>query len=491
MRWKTTPFDHQKSELEATAELPAWARFWEMGTGKSKVTIDEATHLYDEGLVDSLFVVAPNGVHLNWTLREVTAHLPDDLMALTRPFAWRSAKAATKKHQYAFDEMFQSKFPILSMSYDAFMTDKGKKAAWKFLQKRKPLYVADESTRIKTPGAKRTMSVVASAKYAPFRRILTGTPVTNGPFDAYSQMRFVQPDFWHPLGIQNAAEFRTMFGVFEEDFVQRGGQLQAFQRLVGYRNIPLLYDKLETLSSRVLKDDVLDLPPKLYTKLQVPLSTNQRRLAEELCSDFMIEWADGEITTAELAIVRLLRLQQILCGYLPTDDPEDPQIREIDEKCPRFELANEWLEDASQAVIVFSRFRRDIDKFCERLGERAVRYDGTVDDDDRQRAIDKFQSGGAQFFIANQSAAGTGLTLTAAKAVMYYTNNYNLEDRLQSEDRAHRIGQDGAMQPNGEHGVLYCDLVAEGTVDEKIIDRLVEKKELAEAVLGDNPRSWI
>lgn len=491
MRWKTKPFDHQLKELERTATLKAWARFWEMGTGKTKVTIDELTYLIDENEVDGMLVVAPNGVHLNWTLREVTAHFPEDLLARAQMMAWRSAKAATKRHQAQFKEVLNSKLPILSVSYDAFMTDRGKKAVWDLMKSRRLLYVADESTRIKTPGAKRTKSVVLSAKHCPYRRILTGTPVTNGPFDAYTQMKFVDENFWRPLGITTAAEFRTMFGIFEEDFVQRGGQLQSFQRCVGYKNIPLLYDKLETLSSRVLKEDVLDLPPKLYVKLPVALSQNQRRLAEELCSDYMIEWSDGEITTAELAIVRLLRLQQILCGYLPVDDPEDPNIREIDEKCLRFEAANEWLGDTGHQVIIFSRFRRDIDKFMERLGGNAVRYDGTVDDDDRQRAIDRFQDGSAQFFVANQSAAGTGLTLTAAKAVLYYTNNYNLEDRLQSEDRAHRIGQDGAFQPNGEHGVLYCDLVAEGTVDERIIDRLVEKKELAEAVLGDTPRSWI
>jgi SNF2 family DNA or RNA helicase len=480
VRWKTEPFKHQKSELEQTALLPGWARFWEMGTGKTKTTIDEATCLLDENLIDGLLVVAPNGVHLNWTLREVTSHFPEDLLARANMMAWRSAKAATKRHAAQFQEVLNSKLPILSISYDAFMTDRGKKAVWSLMQKKRLLYVADESTRIKTPGAKRTMSIVRSAKHAPFRRILTGTPVTNGPFDAYTQMKFVDPTFWHPLGINTAAEFRTMFGVFEKDFVMRGGKLQDFERLVGYRNIPLLYDKLETLSSRVLKEDVLDLPPKLYVKLPVALSANQRRAAQQLCEDYMIEWSDGQITTAELAIVRLLRLQQVLCGYLP-----------VDERCPRFEAALEWLGDTGHQVIIFSRFRRDIEKFMEALGASATRYDGTVDDDDRQANIDRFQAGDAQFFVANQQAAGTGLTLTAAKAVLYYTNNYNLEDRLQSEDRAHRIGQDGAFQPNGEHGVLYCDMVGEDTVDERIIDALVRKKELAEAVLGDTPRSWI
>ena len=486
MRWKTEPFEHQKEELERTALLPSWARFWEMGTGKTKVTIDEFTALHDEGLVNGLFVLAPNGVHLNWTLREVTAHLPDDLMAKAAVMAWRSPKAGTKKHSYQFQHALSSELPIVSMSYDGFMTTRGKKAAWDLMKKHKLLYVADESTRIKTPSAKRTKSIVASAKHAPFRRILTGTPVTNGPFDAYSQMRFVDPTFWHELGIRTAADFRTMFGVFEEDFVMRGGKLQSFDRLVGYRNIPLLYDKLEKLSSRVTKDEVLDLPPKLYTKLPVDLSPNQRRIAQQLLDDFMVEWADGEITTAELAIVRLLRLQQVLCGYLPIDDPENPEIREIDPRCPRLEAALEWLGDVDNQVIIFSRFRRDIDKFMEALNERgdsAVRYDGVVDDEDRQRAIDKFQSGAAKFFVANQQAAGTGLTLTAAKTVFYYTNNYNLEDRMQSEDRAHRIGQ--------ENEVLYCDVVAEGTVDERVIDALVRKKELAEAVLGDTPKEWI
>ena len=268
--------------------------------------------------------------------------------------------------------------------------------------------------------------------------------------------------------------------------------------LIEYKNLPELHDMIKDDSSRVLKTDVLDLPPKLYSKRFFDMSSKQQKLYEEL-RDHYIADLEGSNVSADLAITRMLRLQQITCGYVAVEeatcpDPDNPDYIEyinktvqIEEKNLRLKLLEEICETLEGKAIIWARFTNDIDMIMDMLGDKAVRYDGKTKTDDRARAIESFQhdkdNDGAQFFVANAQAAGTGLTLTKATTVIYYNNNFKLADRLQSEDRAHRIGQ--------EHPVQYIDLVANGTVDEHIINALVEKKDIAAIITGDEVKDWL
>lgn len=567
--FKTAPFTHQREEWERSRELEARAIFWEQGTGKSKLVIDTAAWLYLLGRIDAVAVVAPNGVHRNWVENEIPDHLPDAVMARARAFHFQSPRADTKWHKQAVRSLLH--FPGLAwftISYEAFVTAAGKRALIDFFDKRRVLYVLDEGHYIKTPQADRTKSILKSAKYAPYRRLLTGTPIAQGPFDAWSEIKFLVEDYWDRHELSTFTEFKTHFGVFKK---VRNANVKSFFNpktnrwekagpdgalvdvLVGYRNLPELNELLKPIASRVTKDEVLDLPPKLYAKRYFTMTPEQQKLYKQIRDEY-IAWletgealdaaaqtaepragscptcgdrreieVDGFIypcgdcgdpesslqdgTTpvfAELAITRLLRLQQITCGYLPTDDEQEP-VYVIPGANRRLQGLCDDIETRQHKTIVWARFQLDITMIMEELrkrGIRAVRYDGLVSDDARAEAKALFQGERpvyergqmigrvpvppeeqAQVFVGNPAAGATGLTLTAAKHVDYYSNSFKLIDRLQSEDRAHRIGQ--------ENQVLYTDWVAEDSVDVKIVEALRSKFNVASQITGDRLKDWL
>ena len=479
-QYKVEPFAHQREEIEGHWQDESRAIFWEQGTGKSKLEIDNAAMLYQRGEINGMLIVAPNGVHRNWVDKEIPEHMPGWIVKQMRRHIFQTKKAKTKWHEQALRDLWKHcGFIVLAMSYDAMMTDKGKAAAWLMMRDRNTLYVLDESARIKTPGAKRTKRVVASGKYAKYRRILTGTPVANSPFDVYSQLLFVDPEIWKREGISNYQGFKTTFGIWEKRYTQNNAE---FDELLGYKNMDWLKQIVDSVSTRLTKEDVLDLPPKLYSKRFFDLDPKQRKMYDEIVNDFMTILDSGEMVSASLAIVRLLRLQQIACGYVPPDGEDEP-VQDICEKNPRLELLKEICEDLPHPAIIWGKYKRDIQLITDHLGKDAVRYDGSTGDDERAEAIKRFQNGDVQFFVGNAQAAGEGLTLTAAQTVIYYSNSFKLTERLQSEDRAHRIGQ--------EHPVNYIDLIGYDTIDIHIVKALASKFDVASQITGDTVREWL
>jgi len=567
--WKTTPFTHQMDEWEVSREIAERAIFWEQGTGKSKLTIDTACWMWLQKLIDGVLVVAPGGVHRNWVEKELPDHLPRDIEPQVRAFHYQSQRADTQWHKKAVRAILEHKgFAWLTISYEAFTTVAGKRALIDFFDKRKLLFVLDEAHYIKTPSAERTKSILKAAKYAPFKRILTGTPIAQGPFDTYSQIKFLIPDFWKQHGLSTFTEFKTHFGVFEKVWNPNvkqhlNSETGRWERCNGarvdvlksYRNLDELNRMLQPISSRVTKDDVLDLPPKLYQKRYFTMTSEQAKLYKQMKEE-CIAWIQsdeaapepanavgaksrglcasclgkGEIESegyiypcpacngqtalmgmdsgtpvvAALAITKLLRLQQIICGYLPTDDEDEP-IYVIPGTNRRLELLCDLVEEQSHKVIVWARFQMDITLILDELKRRgisAVRYDGLVNEDERAEAKARFQGERAIYehgqvigrepvpkeqqvkvFVSNPAVGATGLTLTEAKTVIYYSNSFKLIDRLQSEDRAHRIGQ--------TNPVLYIDLVAEESVDEKVVEALRNKFNVASQITGDRLKEWL
>lgn len=468
-------YAHQEQELAAHAAEPARALFWEMGTGKTKAVIDLACKLFVEGKIDGVLVIAPNGVHTAWALDEVPAHRGQ---ALTVQHAWSTGAASRKWHKQAVQALIEGEYaglPFLCMSYDAFRTYEGRRAAEAMLHRRRCLYVLDESQRIKTPGAKRTISIVASGRRARWKRILTGTPITNRPFEVYSQMKFLDEDFWKQRGFASYEAFKGHFAILRDREMSNGGR---FQEVVAYRHLDQLQAILGEVSSIVLKEDAVDLPPKVYARRYFDLPPAQREAYKQLEREFMTWLESGEQVTAALAVTRLLRLQQITCGYLPGDEGATQEF----EDQPRLAALLEEIADLEGSAIVFARFQRDVTKIVEALRREhgagaVVRYDGQVEGDDaRTAARQRFQAGEARFFVGNPAVAGTGLTLTAAQHVIYYSNSFDLEHRVQSEDRAHRIGQ--------RFTVRIVDLVARGTVDGRIVSALRRKASLAAECTG-------
>lgn len=488
--YKSTPFKHQAETFELSRDMASYGILWEQGCGKTKPTIDTAAYLYEKGEIDAVIVVAPSGVHRNWLSDELPAHLPDRVARVSKAHVWDTKKARNVGVTKDRDQLLKHKgLAWLLLSYDGAVTDLAKKYLWKFLRQRRCLYVLDEGHNIKTPSAQRTKALVASGRYAPYRRLLTGTPVAQGPFDLYSQLKFLDEDLWKRHELDSFRTFKFHFGDWftRAECEKELGYDPGYDKLIEYKNLDELSDILKSVSSRVTKDEVLDLPPKLYSTRYYELDPEQAALYETLRDEYEAELEDGAMIDGNLAIVRLLRLQQIIAGYAYTDDEDEP-IRLIGKRNPLMDQVEEAAEGLTHPAIIWGRFRKDIDQIMERLGDKAVRYDGTMNDDECERSKMAFQAGDAQFFVGNPQKGGTGLTLVQARTVMYATNSFKLVERLQSEDRAHRIGQ--------EHPVNYIDF--EGrlpggtqTVARHIIKALRRKFDIAARITGDTLREWL
>jgi SNF2 family DNA or RNA helicase len=495
---KQTPFPHQADEFNYSKDMPSRALFWEQGTGKTKPIIDTAAYLFIGGKINTLVVIAPNGVHRNWITDELPAHLPDCLEKDVLPIYWESSKATTQAFKRKIQAAHAHKgLLILTFSYAGYMTKFARSTLWRIFQQRKVLLTLDEGHNIRKPGAKRTVSLQAAGHYPAYKRLLTGTPTDTGPFDMYSQCKFLQANIWRQLDVDAFAAFKQHFGVWltAEQVKKTEGYDPGFDQLLSYKNIEQLEGIIKTIGSRITKETAnLNLPPKLYQKRYFEMSVAQEKAYGELKEEFLTELYSGETITAELAIVRLLRLQQVTCNYLPSDIEDDDKgtaklVPVSQDSNPRLDCLLELLEETTGPAIIWARFTKDIDLIMSELNDptvnkyRAVRYDGRLNDDQRAESKRRFQAGEAQFFVANPAVGATGLTLTQAKTVIYYNNNFKLIDRQQSEDRAHRIGQHNA--------VTYIDIMCPGTVDEHIVKALRKKFNIAAQILGDDLKEWI
>lgn len=496
--FKQKPFAHQLTTLEKCKDRASFGLWLEMGTGKSAIALAKAVYHYRRGEIDTLIVLAPKAVAPNW-LEQANTHIPDDVLQDCQIFVWNGDKVGSKSYQDDVNRFIKSsaKLKIITMSYPSVMTEakpgqkivKGREFLSKFLKdkSRSCMLVCDECIRIKTPNAQLTKRVLSMGTWAKYRLALTGTPVTNGPFDIFAPIKFLDSEILSEIGCSSFAAFKTRFGVWRSNVRKDNGR--SFLQLVSYRDLPILNSIVDRIGCRILKEEVLDLPDKVYSTVLFDLSQAQKELYEKVRDEFAV-WLESGAVTAPLAIVRLMRLQQITSGYIPLD-PEQCDDR-VDERLmvfpenPRLDLLRDMVDDIPHNFIVFAKFTRDIDLILDMMKRNkipAVRCDGQTSQDDRVAAVKGFQDGTYRAFVANPAAAGEGITLTAAKTVIFYNSTYKLSDRLQAEDRAHRIGQSSSVN--------YIDIAARKTVDMVIIDALRKKKSLADIITGDPNRDWI
>ncbi len=476
-KFKIKPFDHQITALERGWQRPEFGLFMEMGTGKSKVLIDNLGMLYQEGEINFALIIAPKGVYRNWTSKEIPEHMSDDIPH--RVIRWVASPNKTQQAEMrSVGEAFEG-LTIFVMNVESFSSVKGRTAG-EWMGRtfgRNGLIAIDESTTIKNHKAKRTKALMKIASAFKYKRLLTGSPVTKSPMDLYSQCEFLRSGL---LGYDSFYAFQGRYAVVQRKTMGS----HAFQQIVGFRNLDELTFKIDQFSYRVLKQDCLDLPDKIYTVRYVGLTKEQRDMYNSIKQHALVMLDDGELSTAPAVITQMLRLQQILSGHLKTDDGDTVYF---DSK--RMDALKEILEEHDGKAIIWSRFRYDIQQITKMLNETfgqgcAASYYGDTSDDERQRAVNDFQnSEHLKFFVGNPSTAGYGLTLTEANLVIYYANDFNLETRAQSEDRAHRIGQ--------KNNVTYVDLISEGTIDERIVKSLQSKIDIGAKVLGEEAREWL
>ena len=474
-RFKTKPYAHQITALEKSWDKEEYAYFMEMGTGKSKVLIDNIAMLYDKGKINGVLIVAPKGVYKNWYSSEIPTHLASHIQH--KSVLWTASISKTKQEE--LNSLFKSDFNlhVLVMNVEAFSTKKGLQFALKFLNSHKTLMAVDESTTIKTPSAKRTKSILALSKSAVYRRILTGSPITKSPLDLYTQCGFLNEDL---LGFSSYYAFRSRYAhMIERNF---GGR--RVQIVKSYQRLDELSKLIEPFSYRVLKEDCLDLPDKIYIRREVELTEEQTKLYATM-KQMALASLNGKLLTAPNVLTQLMRLHQITCGHFKSDDGK---IQEL--KNNRLEELMSILEETEGKVIIWANYIYDIERIAEAIkkeygDDSIVQYYGAIHTDERQKNIERFQDplSPFRFFIGNPQTGGYGITLTAANTVIYYSNGYDLEKRLQSEDRAHRIGQ--------KKSVTYIDLIAEKTIDEKIVKALRKKIDIASQIMGEELKSWI
>ena len=474
-KFKTKPYDHQIKALEKSVDKKNYAYFMEMGTGKSKVLVDNMAMLYDKGKINGALIIAPKGVYNNWYVGEIPTHLASHIQP--KMVIWTATISKTKQKEY--DSLFETgyDFHILIMNVESFSTDKGRLFAGKFLRAHRAIMAIDESTTIKNPTAKRTKAIVTLGKEAYYKRILTGSPVTKSPLDLFSQCAFLNDEL---LESGSYYSFKNRYAVMKtHNFGGRRVQLvHSYQRLDELASI------LKGFSYRVLKEECLDLPPKVYIKREVELSKEQKE-AYSTMKSAALATLKGKMATAPHVLTQMMRLHQITCGHLKNDDGTTTEI-----KSNRMTELMNLLDEVEGKVIIWGNYIYDIENLVKAVGKEygedsVVQYYGATSQDDRAKAIKKFQDPDSKvrFFIGNPQTAGYGITLTEAGTVVYFSNGYDLEKRLQSEDRAHRIGQ--------KKSVTYVDFIAPKTVDEKIVKALRNKIDIASQVMGEELKSWI
>jgi len=440
-KFKTKPYAHQLTALEKSWNKESYAYFMEMGTGKTKVLIDNLAMLYDKGKVNGALIIAPKGVIGTWYNNELPTHLPEHIENTS--ILWQSN--ITKKQQEKLETLFkvEEALHILIMNVEALSTDKGLKFAEKFLSCHETLVAIDESTTIKNPKASRTKNILSLARSSKYRRIMTGSPVTKNPLDLFSQCYFLDP--FH-LNHESYYSFRMRYAIMKTANIAG----RKIQLVSGFKNLGELSDKLQPFSYRVLKDDCLDLPEKIFIKRQIQLTPDQFKLYSQM-KEKALAILNGKVVSTQNALTQIMRLHQITCGHFSSDDGVTQPI-----KNNRITELMNVLEETEGKAIIWAHYQYDITSIIKEITKEygpgsIVDYYGLTPQEERQPNIKRFQDDPkCRFIVGTPSTGGYGITLTAANTVIYYSK-----------------------------------------VDEKIVKALRRKISIASEVLGEELKSWI
>jgi SNF2 family DNA or RNA helicase len=460
---KTKPFAHQMDALNRFLTEPYGALFCEMGTGKTKISLD----IMANGPEDGALVAAPNGLHLNWMYSELPTHWPDEMD--TAVYCWKGTPTTKKAKLLLADFMdSEARFKFFLINVEALRTKSGFDPAKAFLKSRRSLHmVIDESTCIKNPKAAQTKACFKLGALATRRWLLNGTPITQGPLDLFAQCKFLSPT---ALPYASYTAFKSKFAV---EVSQTFGNRQ-FNKIVGYRHLEQLSAEVSPFSLRLTKEECLDLPDKVFKTRVIEATPEQSKAYAEMKDLCLTELREGAQVSVTNALTKIIKLHQILTGFVVDDEGTEHMIP--NNRIPAL------VQDAEAAgsMVIFCAYVNNVKAVAAALEEkfpnRVVTYYGDTKPDARTAAVKAFQAGEVDFFVAS-SAAAKGITLHRTSELTYFSNPRSLETRLQSQDRIHRIGQDKKC--------TYTDLVIPNSLDEIIINNLKAKKDIADLVLDE------
>lgn len=447
--------------LDAKTPGGGFGELFEMGCGKTLTTIAVAGALYNLGKIDRVLVVAPTSVCSVW---------PHDLNQFaTFPWEARVLLGDKKKRLKALNELENWPFKALRIAVINYESTH-REGIFEALAAYKPdLIVCDESQRIKNPSAAQSKALHKLGDAAPFRMILSGTPVQNNAVDLYSQYRFLDP-----------AVYGTNFYAFKNRYCIMGGYGQ--HQIVGYRNMDELVEKEHSVAYRVTKEECLDLPQQTFINRYVQFTDAEQAIYEQLRKSSFLELETGENVTATTILTMYLRLMQLTGGFLTADESTRPKQVNTAKLDALADIVDDYVVDAGKKLVIFARFRAEIAAIENLLRLRKIQYGsiyGDVPMEERGKIVDDFQTNpDTKVFVAQIQTAGLGITLHAASTAVFYSYDYNYANYAQALARIHRIGQ--------RLPVTYIHLVVDGSIDEKILAALENKEDMAKTVVD----SW-
>lgn len=450
---------HQKIASRYGYYLPDWAMFLEQGLGKTKIALETFRAKQELGLVDRCLVIGPLSVVNNkgWG-KQIKEYGRDASYVFIK---------GTKEQKLEILDDEHGVYDFYLINYEGLLTIEDEILSW---VDDRTMVILDESSKIKNFYAARTKVCLQIGKLAKHKGILTGTPVTQNAYDIFSQFYFL--------------DCGDSFGQSYDSFLRRYFNAVGFKKIAKRGALEEIAEIASRKSIRFTKEEALpDLPPKTYQVREVEMHPNQRRYYDAILRQEMIRLSEMENVTAQNILVTILRLQQIADGYVSPKDSNEVKLapRELDCPNPKLNELGELLDElGDKPIVIWTRFRHVIDTIAKLLREKEityVAYVGGMTDKEREDSEAKFQSGFAQVFLSLPQAGGMGMNLQRASYSIYFDNDYSLQNRLQSEDRIHRIGQKG--------NCTIIDIVCANSIDLKVLDVLLEKKQIADVVTGD------
>ena len=460
------PYAHQRrgvnDAVKGVIDYGFHALFFEMGTGKTKTTIDTFMVLNARGVVRGLVVVAPKAIISTWAQEELPKHFTVPYAS----YAWDGK--TTRKSEAGFVKALTFDGPaVFLVNVEAFQTipEAMKDRLKRFLAERPSIMAVDESSFIKSPDAKRSKALVQAGQLARGRLILTGTEITNSPLDIYMQFRFLKHDFW---GVKSFFIFRARYAQLEDQYGPGG---RTFKKVVGFQRVNELMSRIAPHVSRALKRDCLDLPEQIFQVIRVELSSEQRRVYNSLKENLAAIMESGEVMTVPNKIALFTKFRQIPGGAIKIEG----ESAMLDPNPPKLQALVAEAQGSDEQAIVWAAFTHEIEMIVRALSEVAptVAFHGDVPQEKREANKKAFQEGKARFIVMNPAAAAYGLNLQNAHIQYTYSRVLSPSQVWQAEARTHRSGQ--------KETCVYKSFVAVDTVDERIETLLAAKTDIREA----------
>jgi len=491
---KTKSLPHQEEAFNRFKDNQIVALNSDMGVGKSKIAIDIFDYKHDNGLLDTVLIVAPSGVHAQWLNEQYPSHCSTELY---KTLVYSSSKTLGNLRNidtFMFSRKQIDGLFVFSMNVEAFAKEQGLQLAKMFLNGAKlgVGLIIDEASIIKTPDIKTVKNIKKLRAQYPdsFRITITGTPAAKGPVNTWSVYDFLKPNYMgcsyiafkkrHTYTFQRMLRIKNRLTRIENDLTEdifnkvkanialneKNGPLDEYtievikdkfgigtgtfyhiknsEQFSKYKNIPQLLEKIAPITFSVSKKDCLELPPKVYETKIFELSSQQKKLIKSLIKNSVALYGD-KLLTIEMKALLSMRVLQICGGHFSynTDIEGEFDFVKIDGKNAKLDFLKREIEEiGTQQSIIWAVYTPEVDLLVETLSKQfsVGKLNGSVKDDDRVQVVEDFKSGRVQHLVSQIQVGAFGYNFQNASAQYWYSRNYRTELRIQAEDRNYRIG---------------------------------------------------